>query len=284
MGGAALLLAIALAGAGLWWWAGQATSLATVLQRAAQWLPAGQSLQSRDVTGSLRSGGRIGWLRWSSQSLVVDVTGCPGGLATAPAAAAAAGAARHPRGAHPPHPLEHDQPRPTPAAAELVLPLTVDWASGRPIAVGRQPGLASPGLAGTYRFDGQDHRLTISNLALAQGRYTASAVLQARAPWPCRPRWTAPSPTPAGPHGGIHRCCTGACRRHPGHRGCAVEPGSQPAASGRHASPRHRPCCKGSPAARVPAPAPAAMRATAQATVRPWAHSRWSKPVPPSKP
>ena len=63
---AALLLAIALAGAGLWWWAGQATSLATVLQRAAQWLPAGQSLQSRDVTGSLRSGGRIGWLRWSS--------------------------------------------------------------------------------------------------------------------------------------------------------------------------------------------------------------------------
>ena len=71
---AALLLAIALAGAGLWWWAGQATSLATVLQRAAQWLPAGQSLQSRDVAGSLRSGGRVGWLRWSSPSLVVDVT------------------------------------------------------------------------------------------------------------------------------------------------------------------------------------------------------------------
>ena len=70
----ALLLAIALTGAGLWWWAGQATSLATVLQRTAQWLPAGQSLQSRDVTGSLRSGGRIGWLRWSSPSLVVDVT------------------------------------------------------------------------------------------------------------------------------------------------------------------------------------------------------------------
>ena len=67
----ALLLA---ASALLWWWAGSGTSLATTLARAAQYLPANQQLESREVSGSLRSGGRIGWLRWSSPTLVVEVT------------------------------------------------------------------------------------------------------------------------------------------------------------------------------------------------------------------
>ena len=67
---ALLLTACAL----LWWWAGSGTSLATTLARAAQYLPAGQQLESREATGSLRGGGRIGWLRWSSPSLSVEVT------------------------------------------------------------------------------------------------------------------------------------------------------------------------------------------------------------------
>ena len=67
----ALLLA---ASALLWWWAGSGTSLATALARATQYLPANQQLESRDVSGSLRSGGRIGWLRWSSPTLAVEVT------------------------------------------------------------------------------------------------------------------------------------------------------------------------------------------------------------------
>ena len=139
---AALLLAIALAGAGLWWWAGQATSLATVLQRTAQWLPAGQSLQSRDVTGSLRSGGRIGWLRWSSPSLVVDVTDAQVGWQL-PLLLQRRLELRDIRAARIQiTPLEHDQPATPPQPLqELVLPLAVElgfqvdqlqWATTRP--------------------------------------------------------------------------------------------------------------------------------------------------------
>ena len=57
---ATLLVLLLAASALLWWWAGSGTSLATTLARAAQYLPANQQLESRDVSGSLRSGGRIG--------------------------------------------------------------------------------------------------------------------------------------------------------------------------------------------------------------------------------
>ena len=60
--------------AGVWIWAGSSTSLAAALARAAQVLPADQKLESREVSGALRSGGRIGWLRWSSPTLEVEVT------------------------------------------------------------------------------------------------------------------------------------------------------------------------------------------------------------------
>ena len=59
---AGLVLAVLLLGAGAWWWLGSNTSLAFALAQAAQRLPAGQTLESRDVTGSLRTGGHIGWL------------------------------------------------------------------------------------------------------------------------------------------------------------------------------------------------------------------------------
>ena len=47
-----LVLVLALLATG-WWWAGTDSSLATALARAARYLPAGQTLESRDVTGSL---------------------------------------------------------------------------------------------------------------------------------------------------------------------------------------------------------------------------------------
>jgi len=57
-----LFVAVLLLGAGAWWWLGSNKSLAFALAQAAQRLPAGQTLESRDVTGSLRTGGHIGWL------------------------------------------------------------------------------------------------------------------------------------------------------------------------------------------------------------------------------
>ena len=70
---AVLTVAVALACA-LWVWSGADTSLARTLDAVARWLPAGQSLQTKDARGTLRSGGHIGWLRWQQGDLSVEVT------------------------------------------------------------------------------------------------------------------------------------------------------------------------------------------------------------------
>ena len=77
----ALVLAV---GTLAWWWSGRDSSLAALLARAALHLPAGQTLDSREVSGSLRSGGRIGWLRWSSPTLRVEVNDASVGWQLAP--------------------------------------------------------------------------------------------------------------------------------------------------------------------------------------------------------
>jgi translocation and assembly module TamB len=67
----ALLLTLLLLSAALWVWAGSSSSLATALQLAQHALPAGQSLAFKDVRGSLRTGGTVGWLRWQQGALNV---------------------------------------------------------------------------------------------------------------------------------------------------------------------------------------------------------------------
>jgi translocation and assembly module TamB len=178
----AVLLALA---AALWWWTGSNTSLAAALARAAQHLPAGQQLDSRDVTGSLRGGGRIGWLRWSSPALAVEVSDITLGwqlmpLLTRRLELGEVHAARvqitpaddaAPR-TGPPQPLTQLQ-----LPLQIGLPFRVDaieWAGPQRVQV--------LNLHGDYRFDGTEHRLNIDNLDVAQGRYTARAMLQADAP------------------------------------------------------------------------------------------------------
>jgi translocation and assembly module TamB len=68
-----------------WFWASGDSSLATTLTYLPRWLPAGQTLQVRDVDGSLARGGRIGWLHWqhdglSVQAQQVQVGWIPGAL------------------------------------------------------------------------------------------------------------------------------------------------------------------------------------------------------------
>lgn len=177
----ALLIAAA---AAVWWWAGSSTSLALALARAAQYLPANQQLESREVTGSLRSGGRIGWLRWRSPSLSVEVTDIRLGWQLAPllqrrlelGEVHAARVQITPLGSQP----SADPPTPL---TQLVLPLQI----GVPFRVDQMqwagtPAVEAQGLAGDYRFDGREHRLNIASVALAQGQYTARLTLQAQAP------------------------------------------------------------------------------------------------------
>ncbi len=181
------LVALALlVAAGLWWWAGSSTSLATALARAAQYLPAGQTLESREVSGALRSGGRIGWLRWSSPTLTVEVTDMSLGWQLAPllqrrlelGEVHAARVLITPQTPAVPTPDTHLTP-----LTDLVLPVqigvpfrvdAIQWAGA--------PAVQALGLQGSYRFDGSQHRLHIDAVELAQGRYSARAALQAQAP------------------------------------------------------------------------------------------------------
>ncbi|MDA8453702.1 translocation/assembly module TamB domain-containing protein [Acidovorax sp. GBBC 3334] len=182
---ALVILVLALLGAA-WWWSGTGNSLATALAQATRYLPTGQTLETRDVEGSVRAGGRIGWLRWSSPTLTVEVQDARIGWSLPPLlqrelALGEVHAARviaTPRKPAEPQPDEPLQP-----LEQLVLPLRIDvplrvdeitWAADNPVTVRN--------LAGRYRFDGERHRATLDSLELAQGRYTASATLQALAP------------------------------------------------------------------------------------------------------
>ncbi|AVO49962.1 DUF490 domain-containing protein [Melaminivora suipulveris] len=184
------VLLVALA-AGLWWWAGSGNSLATALDRAARYLPEGQQLQAEGVTGSLRTGGHIDHLRWSNDGLSVEADDVDvgwslgallqrqlklGEVHASSITIRQLGEAKPDEG--PPEPLN-----------ELVLPLQVDlpfridhliWA-GRGDAT--QP-LAIDDLAGHYGYDGNQHRLRIDHVEVAQGRYSLDATLGARAPMP----------------------------------------------------------------------------------------------------
>ncbi len=180
----ALVALLLTASALLWWWAGSGTSLATSLTRAAQYLPAEQQLESREVTGSLRSGGRIGWLRWSSPSLSVEVTDLRLGWQLAPLLQRRLelGDVLATRVQITPLGGPHSSEPPTPPT-ELVLPLHIgvafrvdqlQWAGA--------PAVEARGLAGDYHFDGREHRLNIGGVELAQGQYNARLTLQAQAP------------------------------------------------------------------------------------------------------
>jgi translocation and assembly module TamB len=180
---AALLALLLVLGAGAWWWIGSNESLAYTLAKAARYMPAGQTLESREVTGSLRTGGRIGWLRWQSESLAVEVKEAEIGWQLAPLferkvqlgevrAAQVLIERRGPPSDTPTEPLE-----------QITLPVDVDvpfridelrWAG--------PPPLQASQLAGHYRYTGGAHALDIDGVDIADGHYSAKVKLQGAAP------------------------------------------------------------------------------------------------------
>lgn len=190
------LLALVLAAAGaLWWWAGSSTSLALALARAVQYLPADQKLESRDVSGSLRTGGRIGWLRWSSPALVVEVDGARIGWQLAPLLSRSVelGEVHASRVRITPQATAPASTEPVKPLEQLVLPVQIsvpfqvdslEWAGSpeQQISLAGEPAVQAQRLAGNYRYDGTAHQLKIANVELAQGQYSAQVKLQALAP------------------------------------------------------------------------------------------------------
>ncbi|OUL98355.1 translocation/assembly module TamB domain-containing protein [Variovorax sp. JS1663] len=168
---------------GAWWWLGTNESLAFALARAARYLPAGQSLESREVSGSIRAGGRIGWLRWQSESLAVEVHEATIGWTLPPllerkvklGEVHAAQVLIEPRGPKEDKPLEPLAPIVLPVAVELPFSIdTVQWAG--------PPALKAEKLAGSYRYEGDEHRLVIDGVDIAEGHYAARVTLQGPAP------------------------------------------------------------------------------------------------------
>ncbi len=187
---ATLLGLVLVALGGTWGWMGTQGSLATALDGVARWLPEGQSLESSEVTGTLRAGGRIGGLRWQSPTLAVEVHEARlgwdlGALWQGRLQLGELSAARvqltplGPSDTEPPQPL-----------TGLVLPLSIDlpalriaeltWAS--PTSSASTTPVVLRHLEARYRYDGTQHQATLAGLELAQGRFQGHATLSDRAP------------------------------------------------------------------------------------------------------
>ncbi len=176
----AVLALLALAGM-LWVWSSASTSLATSLEQLARYLPSGQTLEVKEVKGSLQGGGRIGWLRWQKGELSVEAHTVS--LAWA-LPALLDGELR--LGQISIGQLHIDDRRPASGATaptELRLPLRVDapFAIDTLVLTGAT-SLQISGLAGHYSFDDREHRLDISTARIAAGSYRLNGRLQAQPP------------------------------------------------------------------------------------------------------
>jgi translocation and assembly module TamB len=175
--GAALLVLAGL-GLSLYLWSGTDRSLATTLDLAGRMLPADQSLDAGEVEGSLRSGGRIGWLRWRQGALSVEARDAEVAWSLA---GLLDGQLRLDRLAIARLRIE-DKRAPTPATPppELTLPIrveapfevtTLEWIGSPPLVVN--------GLAGRYTFDSKIHRIDAGKARISSGNYDFSGELEA---------------------------------------------------------------------------------------------------------
>jgi len=180
---ATLVVVLALAAA-LWLWSGSGDSLATLLTRLQRFLPAGQTLEAKEVQGSLRAGGHIGWLRWSQGELSVEAQDIGVAWTLRPLfnkqlrlselTIASIKIDDH-------RPKTESVP-PTPPT-DLRLPITVDV----PFKVGSiswsgATSVQAKDISGRYRFDGKSHALEEGRGQIASGGYQLSGKLQATAP------------------------------------------------------------------------------------------------------
>lgn len=178
-----LFIAVLLLGAGAWWWLGSNQSLAFALAQAAQRLPTGQTLESRDVSGSLRTGGHIGWLKYQSESMAVEVNEATIGWQLAPLfqrkvqlgevhAKQVLIERRGPPTDKPTEPLEQ-----LALPVDVELPFRIDtlrWAG--------PPALTATNLSGSYSYKAAEHALEVKGVDIADGHYSARVKLQGPAP------------------------------------------------------------------------------------------------------
>ena len=181
----ALLLVVVTAVSTVWWWAGRDDSLANALQRVARFLPEGQSLEARDVTGSVRGGGKIGSLQWKSPSMRVQVQDAQLGWSLAPLLSRTLKlgdvhiAELKIQSTPSTEPKEPGQP-----LEQLTLPIQI---AAVPFQVDRiiwegPPETTVDGLKGSYAYEGGKHRLNVDQVQWADGSYQAQVTLEGASP------------------------------------------------------------------------------------------------------
>lgn len=178
---AATLLAVLALALVLWAWSARANSLATSLDQLARYLPAGQTLEAKDVNGSLRGGGRIGWLRWQRAELSVELREMTIAWSLRPLLGGELRlgqvAARHLRIEDRRAPSKPTPPTNLRLPLKVDVPFTVDTVEW----IGAQ-SLQATGLAGHYVFDGQSHRLDGGQVHISSGQYRIRGSVQASSP------------------------------------------------------------------------------------------------------
>lgn len=167
-----------------WWWAGQDDSLGRTLARIASWMPADQKLEADGVQGSLRGGGRIDWLRWTSPAMQVEIKGADIAWRLQPLLSRELRFGRihmdELRIRSTPQPKEDT---PTEPLQSLELPVRLDV----PLRIERlvwegPPETVITELYGHYAYTGLQHQLEVSSLRYAGSFYEAQAQLQSAAP------------------------------------------------------------------------------------------------------
>ena len=179
-----LVLAVVIVLTLAWRWAGQADSLASTLGRVAGWMPADQKLEATGVQGSLRHGGRIEWLRWSSPAMQVEIKDADTQWRLQPLLQRALHLGKvqmqELRIQSSPQPKDDT---PTEPLQSLLLPLDIDLPFNiRRLVWEGPPAAEIQNLEGHYRFAQGEHQLQVSSLNYVDGSYTAKATLQGAAP------------------------------------------------------------------------------------------------------
>jgi translocation and assembly module TamB len=181
--GAGLLTVLVGAGAFGWWWSGTPQSLPTTLDLAARYLPAGQSLQVRDATGSLRHGGQVGWLRWQGPGLSAEVSGLTLRWQLRPLLSRRLQVDQLQLDKLVLTPGEPTDKPPAEPLRSVELPIDIElpfevreivWAAATPVTVN--------GLAGHYQYAQHIHKLRLDGVEVADGRYQGDLTLQGAAP------------------------------------------------------------------------------------------------------
>jgi translocation and assembly module TamB len=181
--GTSALLAVACGGLvwGAHGWSGSEGSLASSLRLASHLMPAGQSLSTDQVSGSLRHGGLVGQWHWQQAALQVRGQGTritldwsQLWLGQLPLTGVDMDSLR----------IDDQNPSsPATPLTQLQWPLKVDlpWRIGRLEWAG-PPALEALALNGRYAFNGTEHLLQLQPFEVAQGRYSLTVQLQAAAP------------------------------------------------------------------------------------------------------